>query len=155
MLNTSSTGTGPITPAATLATPTSGDTWTDALLSGQQRLLSRLGSTLSSYSSAPAMGMWEGVNKVVVHIAPSQDVPKPINVAAISLLLMNIAQSSSNVRCRPGEGTLSNGQPNVTRQKLDKSANPTVAGMSTSAAIAILEDEDDGDASAAVVAVDA
>ena len=91
-------------------------------------------------------------------------------MAAISPLLMNIAQSSSNVRCRPGEGPPSNGQPNIKRQKLDEGANPTVAGTSTSTAIAIddvvegdedddgieiLEDEDDGDAGAAVVVVDA
>ena len=83
---------------------------------------------------------------------------------------MNIAQLSSNVRCRLGEGPPSNGQPNIKRQKLDAGANPTVAGTSTSTAITIdnivegdedddgieiLEDEDDGDAGAAVVAEDA
>ena len=82
---------------------------------------------------------------------------------------MNITQSSSNVRCRLGEGAPSNGQPNVKRQKLDVSAKPTVAGTSTSVAIAIdnvaevdednngieiLEDKDDGNAGAAVVTVD-
>ena len=163
-------GTGPITPAATQVAPASGDTQTETPLSGCQKLLSRLGSKLLSYSSAPVVGTREGVNKLVVCIAPSRDVPKPIDAAAISPLLMNIAQSSSNVRCRPGEGPPSNGQSNIKRQKLDESANPTVAGMSVSAAIAIddivegdeddngikiLEDEDDGDAGAAVVVVDA
>ena len=88
----------------------------------------------------------------------------------LSPLLMNIAQSSSNVRCRLGEGTPSNGQLNIKRQKLGKSANSTVAGTSTSAAIPIddiadgdeddngikiLEDKDDGDANPAVVMVNA
>ena len=74
-------GTGPITPAATLAAPTSGDARTEAPLSGCQKLLSRLGSKLSSYSSAPAVGTREGVNKAVVCVAPSRDAPKPIDVA--------------------------------------------------------------------------
>ena len=139
-------------------------------MSGHQKLLSRLSSKLLSYSSAPAVGTQEGVNKAVVCVALSRDVPKPIDVAAISLLLMNIAQSSSNVRCRLREGPPLNGQPNIKRQNLDESANPTVVGTSASAAIAIddvvegdedddgieiLEDEDDGNAGAAVVAVDA
>ena len=150
--------------------PTSGNIQTQTPLSGRQKLLSRLGSKLPSYSSAPAVGTQEGVNKAVVCIAPSWDVPKSINMAAISPLLMNIAQSSSSVRCRPGEGPPSNGQPNVKRQKLDEGANPTAAGTSASTAIAIdnvvegdeddngieiLEDEDDGKDGAAIVAVDA
>ena len=160
---------GPITPAATLAMPASGDTQTDARLSGPQKLLSRLSSKMLSYSSAPAVGTREGVNKVVVHVAPSRDVLKPIKVAAISLLLMNIAQLSSTIRCRPGEGAPLNGQPNIKRQKLDENAIPAASGTSTSTAIAIdsvakgdedddgieiLEDEDDGDAGAAVIVVD-
>ena len=113
--------------------------------------------------------MQEGINKAVVHIAPSRDVQKPTDLAALSPLLMNIAQSSSNVRCWPGEGTPSNGQPNVKRQKLDEGADSTVAEMSTSAAIPIddvanedddddgieiLEDEDDDNANTAVFTVD-
>ena len=72
---------------------------------------------------------------------------------------MNIAQSSSNVRCQPGEGPPSNSQPNVKRQKLDRSTKSSAAGMSASIAITvddvaneeddngikILEDEDDDD----------
>ena len=162
------TGLGPIAPAATSAMPTGGDIQTQTPLSGRQKLLSRLGSKLPS-SSAPALGMWEGVNKVAVHVAPSRDVQKPMNAAAISPLLINIAQLSSNVRCRPGEGPPSNGQPNIKRQKLDEGANPTAAGTSTSGAIAIddvvegdedddgieiLEDEDDSEDGTVIVAVD-
>ena len=125
---------------------------------------------MPSYSSAPAISMWEWVNKAVVCVAPSRDVPKPINVAAISPLLMNITQLSTNVRYRLREGPPPNGQPNVKRQKLDEGANPTAAGTSTSSAIAIddivegdedddgieiLEDKDDSYAGAAVVAVNA
>ena len=65
------TGMGPVTPAVTLVAPASGDAQTEAPLNGHQKLLSRLGSKLPSYSSAPAVGMQEGVNKAVVHVAPS------------------------------------------------------------------------------------
>ena len=109
------TGTGPVTPAATLAMPASVDIRTDVLLSGRQKLLSRLGSKMPSHSSAPAVGLRDGINKVVVCIAPSQDVLKPLDAVAISPLLVNITQSSSNVRCRLGEGPPSNGQPNIKR----------------------------------------
>ena len=46
------TSMGSVTPAATLAMPASGHTQTDTPLSGQQKLLSRLGSKLPSYPSA-------------------------------------------------------------------------------------------------------
>ena len=83
---------------------------------------------------------------------------------------MNIAQSSSNIRCQPGEGAPSNGQPNIKRQRLDESANPIAVGTSASEAISvddvandgddddgieILEDGEDGDDDAAVVTVNA
>ena len=106
----------------------------------------------------------------MVRVAPSRDVQKPNDLAALSPLLMNIAQLSSNVRCRLGNGAPLNGQPNIKKQKLDESANSTVAGMSASTAIPIddiansdedddgieiLEDEDDSNANAAIVMVDA
>ena len=140
-------------------------------LSGQQRLQSKIGLKLLFCSMAPTAGMQEGINKAVVHVTPSQDAQKSSTLVALSPLLTNITQLSSNVRCRPGEGTPSNGQPNVKRQKLDESANHAAAGTSASVAIPvddiadkddddddgveILEDEQDGDADAAVVTVNA
>ena len=50
------TGTGIITPATTLAMTSSWETQPVAPLSGWQKLLSRLGSKLLSYSSTPAIG---------------------------------------------------------------------------------------------------
>ena len=64
-------GMGPVTSAATPVVPTSGDAWTEASLSGHQKLLSRLSSKLPSYSSAPAVSTREGVNKEIVCVAPS------------------------------------------------------------------------------------
>ena len=61
---------------------------------------------------------------------------------------MNIAQSSSNARCRPGNGIPSNGQPNIKRQKLDEGANTGAAGSSASVAISVddtAENDDDND----------
>ena len=102
-------GTGLIAPAATLTTPLSGGTQPGMLLSGWQKLQSRIGSKLLSCSTAPVAGTWDGVNKVVVFVAPSRDAQKSSDPAALFPLLMNIAQSSSNVRCCLGEGASSNG----------------------------------------------
>ena len=126
------TGTGLIAPAATPMTPSSGGTQPGMLLSGQQKLQSRIGSKLLSSSMAPVAGT-----------SPSRGAQKSSNPVALSPLLMNIAQSSSNIRCHLGEGTPSNGQPNVKRQRLDESATPMAAGTSASEAIDIADDDDD------------
>ena len=64
-------GMGLVALAATLTTPLSGGTQPGMPLSGQQKLQSRIGSKLLSCSMAPVAGAWDGVNKVVVHVAPS------------------------------------------------------------------------------------
>ena len=96
----------------------------------------------------PIVGVWEGVNKVVVCIAPSRDVQKSSDLMTLTPLLMNIAQSSSNVSCQPGDGAPSNGQPNIKRQKLNEGANTVAVGSSASVAISVndmAEDDDDDD----------
>ena len=75
-------GTELVNPAAT---PSSGETQPDALMSSQQKQLSRLSLKQLSYCSAPAIGAWEGINKAVVCIAPSRDVQKPNDLAALSI----------------------------------------------------------------------
>ena len=96
----------------------------------------------------PIVGVWEGVNKVVVCIAPSRDVQKSSDLMTLTPLLMNITQSSSNVRCQLGDGAPSNGQPNIKRQKLDEGANTVAVGSSASVAISVddmAKDDDDDD----------
>ena len=52
-------------------TPSSGGMQPTTPLSSQQRLQSRVGAKLMSCIPPPIIGVWEGVNKAVVHVAPS------------------------------------------------------------------------------------
>ena len=63
----------------------------------------------------------------------------------LSPLLMSLAQSSSNVRCQPGGGIPSKGQPITKRQRLDKNVNPTATGTSAAVAIPIDDIADNND----------
>ena len=125
------------------ATPTSSIPSQSTPLSGRQRLQLKGGPNILSCASALIIGSSEGANKAVVRVAPSRKAQKPGALASVSPLLLSLAQSSSSVRCQPGNSVSSSSQPTVKRQKLNESINSTGPGMSAAAAIPIDDRADD------------